>query len=379
MAIRLTIEGARVLAPDGWTDALHLADGAVVDAAQPRRVRLDGWLVLPGIVDLHGDGFERHVAKRRGALKDYTSGLQSIEAELAANGITTAYLAQFYSWEGGLRGPEAAERLCAGLREYRTQGTDMRVQLRVESHMIDAFPDILALVERFGVPYVVINDHLPHDALEAGKRPPRINGQALRAGTDPERYLQRMKDLHARRDEVPDAVSCLVEQLHARQVRTGSHDDADAAARRAARALGLRVSEFPETMDAAQEARGAGEGTILGAPNVMRGGSHAGKVAAEEVIAAGFCDALASDYYYPAPRHAALRLAGQGMVLDEAWRLVSEGPARLLGLPDRGRLAPGCRADVVILDPADGSVGATLCAGRVTYMAGPVAEALIAA
>ena len=71
---------------------------------------LDGYWVMPGIVDIHGDGFERHLAPRRGAVSDLAAGLVAVEAELAANGITTAVLAQFYSWEGGMRSPDFARK-----------------------------------------------------------------------------------------------------------------------------------------------------------------------------------------------------------------------------------------------------------------------------
>ncbi len=117
---------------------------------------------------------------------------------------------------------------------------------------------------------------------------------------------------------------------------------------------------------------------MLGAPNLVRGGSHKGNVSALELVSMGLCDALASDYHYPSPRRAALMLARSG-VLDfaTAWALVSSGPAAVLGLADRGTLAPGLRADVVILDAED-RVAATLSGGRVSYMSGDVAERFVA-
>ncbi len=378
MSIDLTLSGARVLGANGWQDALHIADGRVVDTPRAKTVRLDGWLVLPGIIDAHGDGFERHVAPRRGALRDMASGLQSVEAELAANGITTAMLAQFWSWEGGMRGPEAATRLCAGLAEHQTLGTDMRVQLRLEANMLDSYAEAEALIARHAIRYVVFNDHLPHAALAAGKRPKRLTGQALKAGVNPEKYLARMQDLHARRGEVPAAQAALAARLAAREITLGSHDDSAPDARRAARKIGLSVSEFPETLDTAAEARVGGDRVVMGAPNVMRGASHEGKVSARDVIAAGLCDALASDYHYPAPRHAAAYLAA-GMGWAAAWALLSEGPARVLGLSDRGTLAPGLRADAVVVHPDTAQIGATIAGGRITHMTGAVAVALLAA
>lgn len=371
------ITGAQVLRPSGLDDApLGVAGGRVVTGTPGRAVALPGWRVLPGIVDIHGDGFERHLAPRRGAVTDLRRGLVSLEAELAANGITTAVLAQFWSWEGGMRGPEFALAMLGALAEVRGSfATTLMAQLRVETHLLDDYARIEAAVARFAVPYVVFNDHLPHAALEAGKKVPRLTGQALKSGRSPAAHLALIEALHARGAEVPEAVAALAARLSARGVLLGSHDDADAGARAAWRGRGVAISEFPERFDAVEEAAGAAEPVVMGAPNVMRGGSHAGKIAAAEVVRAGRCSALASDYHYPAPRIAALALAEE-IGLAAAWGLVSSGPAAVLGLSDRGRLAPGLRADLVVLDRA-GDVGAVIAGGEMRYCAGEVARAFM--
>ena len=375
--LALTLTGAEVLRPGGMDHApLSLAGGRIVADPQPRRVDLTGFRVLPGIVDVHGDGFERHLAPRRGAMRDLGQGLAATEAELAANGITTALLAQFWSWEGGMRGPDFALRFLEALTAHRGLGTDMRAQLRFETHLLDDYPAIADAVARFGIGYVVFNDHLPHAALAAGKRPPRLTGQALKSARSPEDHLaliQRLHDLSAR---VPAALDGLAAQFHTAGVILGSHDDATAQGRAAWRARGVAVSEFPETREAAAAARSGGDRIVLGAPNVVRGGSHSGNVAAAELVADGLCDALASDYHYPAPRQAALMLADQ-LGLPAAWDLVAAGPARLMGLTDRGNLAPGLRADLLVMDET-GHVGATIAGGRITHMSGSVAARFIA-
>jgi alpha-D-ribose 1-methylphosphonate 5-triphosphate diphosphatase len=301
-------------------------------------------------------------------MRDLRVGLASTEAELAANGITTAMLAQFWSWEGGMRGPDFAKRMLHALGQYQSQGTDMRVQLRFETHMLDDYDEIIAVVRQHQIGFVVFNDHLPHDALNKGKRPPRLTGQALKGGRSPENHHELLKTLHANGASVPAALAGLAGQLAELGVILGSHDDHSATVRRDARAMGLVVSEFPETRDAAEEATNAGDPVVLGAPNVVRGGSHSGNVSAADLIGDGIGDALASDYHYPAPLQAALALGN--------WALVSEGPARLLGLSDRGQLLPGKRADLVVLDDQD-RLGATIAGGRITYMAGEVAKRFI--
>lgn len=375
--LALTLTGADVLRPDGMDRArLSLTDGVIVDDPQARVVDLTGFRVLPGIVDVHGDGFERHLAPRRGAMRDLGQGLSATEAELAANGITTAMLAQFWSWEGGMRGPDFALRFLEALSAHRGLGTDMRAQLRIETHLLDDYPAIQDSVARFGIGYVVFNDHLPHAALAAGKRPPRLTGQALKSGRSPDDHLALMHRLHGQASAVPAALDALASRLAGAGVILGSHDDATAADRAAWRQRGVAVSEFPETHDAAAAARQGGDRVVLGAPNVVRGGSHSGNVGAADLVMAGLCDALASDYHYPAPRQAALMLA-ERIGLAAAWDLVAGGPARLLGLTDRGHLAPGLRADLVVMDTT-GHVGATIAGGRITHMSGAVAARFIA-
>ena len=364
----LRLVGAQVLTPDGLADAsLRIEGDRITDDGAAREVDLEGFLVLPGIVDIHGDGFEKHLAPRRGAMKDLDQGLIAAEAELAANGITTGVLAQFYSWEGGMRGPEFAAQVFAALDEVRPRlDTTLMTQLRFEVSMLDDYDAVDRLVAQHRIPYVVFNDHLPHDTLAKGKRPQRLTGQALRIGRNPEVHLALLQKLHAGMAEVPDAVAELAGTLGARGVRMGSHDDSTVAQRQTWHDLGVRIAEFPETSEAAEAAHDQGSGVILGAPNVVRGGSHKGNVSAIDLVAMGLCDALASDYHYPSLR--------RGLCdLQMAWGFISSGPAALLDLGDRGVLTPGKRADLVVLDARTRDVCATLSGGRVTHLRGPAA------
>lgn len=372
----LDLTGASVLLEGALQPAtLSIKDGKIVGERVGRGVDLSGFMILPGIVDPHGDGFERHLAPRRGAMKQMAEGLVATEAELAANGITTAVLAQFVSWEGGLRELDFAEQVFGALRDTGPGlVTDLRAQVRFETHLLDLhdlLPDRLAA---WGVDYVVFNDHLPHDRLAEGRKPPRMVGQALKARRNPEAHFGMMCALHAQSDLVPPALDRLCDLLRKAGVRMGSHDDRTAQARALWHRRGVTVAEFPETQEAAEAARAAGDTIILGAPNVVRGGSHNGNVNAVDLIAMGLCDALASDYHYPSPRRAALMLAQSGVAdFATCWNLVSSGPARVLGLSDRGTLSPGMRADLAILDADTHRVAATMVAGRFSYLSGDIA------
>jgi alpha-D-ribose 1-methylphosphonate 5-triphosphate diphosphatase len=152
-----------------------------------------------------------------------------------------------------------------------------------------------------------------------------------------------------------------------------SHDDESPEQRRWYRALGCRLAEFPTTIETAQVAASEGDDIVLGAPNVVRGGSHTGWIDATDMIGRGCCSVLASDYYYPAPLLAPFALAERGVLaLEQAWALVSATPAAAVGLTDRGRIAPGARADLIVVEaPTQGKprVVATIVAGRVVHLA----------
>jgi len=152
-----------------------------------------------------------------------------------------------------------------------------------------------------------------------------------------------------------------------------SHDDDSPAMRRHYRALGCHLSEFPVDRDTASSAIEAGETVILGGPNVVRGGSHAARLPAAESAEAGLCGVLTSDYYYPTLLQAAYILAGRGnLPFAECWALVSRNPARAAGLADRGEIAPGHRADLILVDdsePALPRVVASYVAGQLRFAA----------
>ena len=155
----LRLEGGAWLGPEGVVPGPVILRGGVI-SDQPdesdRVLAINGLWVLPGIVDLHGDGFERHLAPRRGMVSDLQRGLAAVEADLVQNGITTAWLAQFWSWEGGMRSPDFAQRVAVAMAARRPDcRIDMRLQLRFETHMTEDGAAVRDLVAAKGIDYVV--------------------------------------------------------------------------------------------------------------------------------------------------------------------------------------------------------------------------------
>jgi alpha-D-ribose 1-methylphosphonate 5-triphosphate diphosphatase len=226
---------------------------------------------------------------------------------------------------------------------------------------------------------VVFNNHLPEAVEMAETRPHRFASWAAQTSRTAEEMLAIVRAAEAQEPEVPAALRAIAERFAALGVTMGSHDDATAETRAFFRGIGAAISEFPTTVEAARAAHAAGEPVLMGAPNVVRGGSQTGNIAAAELVAEGLVDALMSDYYYPALPQAAWALVDAGICdLPTAWGMISAAPARIMGLGDRGRLAEGMRADVVAVNAKTRRVEMTLSAGRVAHLSGELARRVAA-
>ena len=375
------------LPPIRFTGATVLRDGALqqrsVAVAEGRitkgplpEVDLSGYLILPGIIDLHGDAFERHIAPRPSAAFPIETGLAATDRDAAANGVTTAWLAQSWSWEGGLRGPEYAEKLMSAVHAYRTHAlTDLRVQIRCETHTVSTAAHLLDCVDRYGIDYVVFNNHLDEAVRLSHSRPEEILIWAKKAGRTAKEHMAVVEEAKLRDREVPRFLCALADAFDTRGIRYGSHDDPDGETRERFSMIGARICEFPVVKSAAAAARAVGDPVLMGAPNIVRGGSQSGNISAAALVDNGLCNALVSDYHYPSLAQAAFKLERTGLrTLPQAWAMISEIPADILGLSDRGVIDYGKRADLVVINAQTQAVEMTVSAGRVAYLAGEVAH-----
>ena len=369
----LCITGGQTLLDGVFAAADLRLDGgriaAIGSASGPRRLDAQGWLVLPGIVDLHGDAFERQIQPRPGVAFPIDLALAETERQLLANGITTAFHGVTLSWEPGLRGAEAWRALLAGLAASAWT-CDMRVHLRWEAYNLDALDLALAAIAAGQVHLLAFNDHTPA-ILNKLSDPVTAAKYSDRAGMKLAEFRALAERIAANAPAVPAALDRLAAAARAAGLPMASHDDDTLATRDRYRAMGARICEFPMERAVGAAARAAGDAVIMGSPNVVRGGSHLGWASAAELAEADICTVLSSDYYYPCLLRAAFILAGRGkMDLAAAWALISANPARAGGLADRGTIAPGLRADLVVVAPtADGPVlMATIAAGQVAWL-----------
>lgn len=382
-SLNLRLTGALSLLNSTLEDCDLTLNGTTFGPADSatHEVDLSGYWLLPGIVDLHGDGFERHIRPRPSAPFDKRHALQAADAELASNGVTTAWFAQSWSWEGGARAPDEAVALLEARRQIAHRlGSDIRIQLRFETHMPDDHAALMATVRSYHLDYIVFNNHLPEALEMADTKPARFATWAAQNGHEPDALLAIVRAAKQADPDIPAFLTGLAADLRAHGVTLGSHDDPDTATRAFYRGIGAQVCEFPTSIDAAQAARAAGDPVLMGAPNIVRGGSQSGNIAAMELVEDGLCDALISDYYIPAMAQAAWTIAdARALSFAHAWEMISTRPAAIMGLNDRGRLTPGARADLVVMNPNTRRIEATIANGQITYSSAQAAQRFIQA
>lgn len=369
-----TLTSRRVLTADGTlaTRTVVVADGIIdsvteAGAASGRHFDVGNCLIAPGIIDLHGDAFERQVMPRPGVHFPMAMALRETDRQMIANGMTTAFHGLTWSWEPGLRSGQAAHAFADALDAERPHlACDTRLHLRYEAHTLEAVSDILRWIATGRVSLLAFNNHMETFVKKA--KTGAVGKYAERASVSNEAFVALVHEANSRDAEVPAAIRQLAEAARAAGIPMASHDDMTPEMTQHFHALGCTISEFPLNRSTADAARALGSAVVLGAPNVIRGGSHTSGMSAGEMVGEGVADILTSDYFYPALLHAPFRLQVDGRCgLAEAWRLISSNPARYAGLTDRGDVVAGKRADLVVIDDYDPTaprVLATIVAGK---------------
>jgi alpha-D-ribose 1-methylphosphonate 5-triphosphate diphosphatase len=375
----MVIRGNRVLLENGeiCRAGITCGGGQIREVKAGDRFSFDydarDLLILPGIVDIHGDAFERQVHPRPRIGVPLDIALADTDRQMISSGITTAYHGVTVTWEPGSRDIDSARTLFDALDRMGPRlRCDTRVHLRHEVLSLDTVDDACSWMRAGRIALFAINDH--------GHMAERLMSQGPGARRDTvsisgEEYAQVARKALARRHEVPESLWKLTSVARECGIPLASHDDESPEMRSFFRDLGCTLCEFPADRPTADAAVQAGDSVILGSPNILRGGSHCGRVTAAEMIRDGLCTILCSDYYYPSVLAAPFWLAANEVVsFERAWDLVSRAPARAAKLDDRGIIAPQHRADLLFVndrDPMNPEVRAVFVNGTLVHAANP--------
>lgn len=352
------ITNARIVTADEVVLGTAEIRGRDIAEVQPGRSMLpqaedwDGDYLLPGLVELHTDNLEKHLEPRPGVRWPAMSALLTHDAQISAAGITTVLDAM------GVGDFDARSVRAMGLKDTAAALAQARTQrlLRAE-HLLHmrcelACDNMLEVVEPFldepTVRLVSLMDHTPGQRQWMDIERFRTYTQRNQRWSD--EYLAEVvrerQDMQAR--NAGRNREGLLQRCRARAIPLASHDDTVVEHIHEAVGAGISISEFPTTVAAAQAARQHGLGIVMGAPNLVRGGSHSGNVSALDLARLNLLDCLSSDYVPHALLHGAFLLRDEaGWSLPRAIACVTRAPARMVGLMDRGEVAPGMRADLL--------------------------------
>jgi alpha-D-ribose 1-methylphosphonate 5-triphosphate diphosphatase len=310
-----------------------------------------GDTIIPGVVDVHTDNLERQVQPRSLARWPSRSAMVAHDAQCAAAGVTTVLDAlclgdlgfdkeRIKTFQDGVVDLDALTE--AGLLK-----SDHFLHLRCEVPATDILELLDPVADHPLVRMISLMDHSPGVGQYADMdfyRKLRRQG-----GLDEATVERRILEMQEQRARLRDPNrKALLDRVRGSSIALASHDDRTEEEIAENAADGIGISEFPVTLKAAMAAKRAGMRVIAGAPNIVRGGSHSGNVNAVDLLRAGAVDAFASDYVPPSLIEAAFQCAREeGITLPAAIAMISDHPARMSGLPDRGRLETGMRADLV--------------------------------
>ncbi|WP_375452328.1 alpha-D-ribose 1-methylphosphonate 5-triphosphate diphosphatase [uncultured Devosia sp.] len=366
--------------------ALRIQDGVIAEISQTPVAKADvegeGLLLMAGMIDMHGDMIEREIEPRPGVRMPMEMGLRDLDTKLATSGVTTAYASLSFapgSTYGHMRSYDfTSEMIRAVVAARPTLLIDHRVHARFEVTFPAALSVVKELVGEGSVDLVSLCDHTPGQgqyrdlALQAANL---AKNKGISPEAAAEQLQQRIRDRKATAGDMTATLRAITQYCALHGVPVASHDDDTIEKVALMDALGANISEFPVTLEAAQEAHRRGMLNAMGAPNALRGQSYSGNLSARQAHAAGVLDLLAADYHPSAMLPAILVLAKTDPDgLAGAARLTSLNPARALGLEDRGQIGIGLRADLLIAsDVGVGRVHATLSRGRPVYADGTLA------
>jgi len=353
------LTNARVVtANDVFLGTVVVRNGLIHDVSEgvsqlPQAQDLEGDYLLPGLVELHTDNLEKYMNPRPGVDWPPASAVLAHDAQIVAAGITTVFdalaIGDVNPKGDRMRQLPIMQQAIAQAEQRGHTRAEHRLHLRCEiSHeqTLDVFNQ---LVESPLVRMVSVMDHSPGQRQFAKMEKYREYYQGKYHLSDAEMEAFIEKQIANSRRYSDDYRRAIAEECRQRTLAIASHDDATVEHARESANYGMSIAEFPTTVEAASVSHQLGLKVLMGAPNIVRGGSHSGNVAAADLAAHGVLDILSSDYYPSSLLQAVRVLAdeSEGYDLPRAVRTVSLAPAQAVGLDDRGEIRMGLRADLV--------------------------------
>ena len=337
--------------------SVKIRDGCISEIDdQPTSIKngidLEGDFLLPGLIELHTDNLERHCVPRPSVLWPFRSAVIAHDAEIASAGITTVFDA--IAVGGAMLNKDRDTVLIDAADAVRDAVTDkvLRVDHYLHMRCEVASTNVIELFNNFCeeplVQLVSLMDHTPGERqfVDEAKLKVYYQGKYGLSDSEFDKIVIERKELQAKYSKKHRLeISSMCKNIG---VTTATHDDATEAHIKEAITLGATISEFPTTVAAASAANNAGMSTIMGGPNVVRGGSHSGNVSAADLSDKGLLDALSSDYVPSSLLYGAFLLNDkQGLSLPDAIATVTTNPARMANFNDRGEIKAGLRADLI--------------------------------
>jgi alpha-D-ribose 1-methylphosphonate 5-triphosphate diphosphatase len=351
------LDNGAVLVRDGHIDEVAPAAAALRDQAAPR-IDAEGAYLLPGLIELHNDGYEFEMNPRPGANLPLPLAFDTFERRLAGAGVTTEFHAiSFMDRPSTGRSVSNAERASAYLAELREDGfrpVDHQILHRLDVWSPSVLDTVFASVDRMPVRYLSLNDHTPGQGQfrDIDGYIARMKAYEETRGTQPlnvEGMLKTIADRNADTSTLPAIYARLRTEHERKPLVIATHDDDSVEKVDLGWSLGATVAEFPVTVEAGRRQRELGMPILVGAPNIVRGGSQSGNLDARELIQLGLADIICADYHVPSLLPAAFRLVDEGLRdLPSAVRMLTLNAARAVGLADRGAIEPGLQADLVL-------------------------------
>ena len=357
MSADTSFRNARIVLGDEIVEgSLSVADGLIASVDSGHGTvgeDCEGDYLIPGLIELHTDHLEGHFAPRPGVRWNAVAAVQAHDAQIATSGITTVFdcLRMGSDEDGGF-----APADMRGLADAIERAQDEK-RLRAE-HFLHlrcevSAPDVLDAFNLFRddrrVRLASLMDHSPGQRQFQTMDQYTLYYKTKRGLSDEafERYVA-MRKAQSERYSAPHRAA-IAEHCIAHGVTLASHDDATLDHVAEAVGQGVRLAEFPTSVEAAKASHEAGMSVLMGAPNVVRGGSHSGNIAARDLAEAGILDVLSSDYVPSSLLHGVFHLANEveQVSLPQAVALVTAKPAETVGLDDRGRIEQGRRADLI--------------------------------